>query len=89
MMKKENDSNFWAMRCKLNDYDKLVTPDEVARFREEYADAFRLYKDAKGNRIYTEAEVQFEAYEYYDDKEIAAYILQGQTPQGLADIMSM
>jgi hypothetical protein len=73
----------------LDDYYKFVTAEEIARFREEYANVFRSYKDEKGNRIFSEEKVHFEAYEYYNDKEIAAYIHQGQTPKGLADIMSM
>lgn len=77
------------MRCKLNDAHKGISPDDVARFRAEYADIFRSYKDKNGCPIYTEEEVHFEAYKYYDDKEIAAYIHHGQTPEGLAEIMSM
>jgi len=85
----ENNNNYWALRCKLNDAHKFVTPEEVARFRKDYADVFRSYKDENGLRVYTDEEVQFEAYEYYDDKEIATFIHQGQTPKGLADTMTM
>jgi predicted translin family RNA/ssDNA-binding protein len=90
MAENEKDSTeYWAMRCKLDDYDKFVTAEEIAHFREEYANVFRSYKDQHGNRIYSEEEVHLEAYEYLDDKDLAALIHQGQTPKGLADIMSM
>jgi hypothetical protein len=89
MSEDKKDNEYWAMRCKLDDYDKFVTAEEIARFREEYANVFRSYKDEKGNRIYSEEEVQFEAYKYLRDEKIAFYILHGQTPEGLADIMSM
>jgi hypothetical protein len=89
MAEDKKDKDFWAMRCKLDDSHKFVTAEEVTRFREEYANVFRSYKDKKGNRIYSEEEVHFEAYEYLKDDKIAFYILHGQTPEGLADIMSM
>jgi hypothetical protein len=89
MSEDKKDNEYWAMRCKLDDYYKFVTAEEIARFREEYANVFRSYKGEKGNCIYSEEEVRLEAYECYDDKELAALIHQGQTPEGLADIMSM
>jgi hypothetical protein len=89
MAEDKKDNEYWAMRCKLDDYYKFVTAEEVARFREEYANVFRSYKDEKGNRIYSEEEVRLEAYECCSDRQIAAYIHQGQNPKGLADIMSM
>jgi hypothetical protein len=87
--KEEHSTEYWAERCRLNDCYKFVKPEEIARFRDEYAEIFRSIKDAKGNRIYSEKKVHFEAYEYLDDEDLAALIHQGQTPQGLADIMTM
>lgn len=85
----EAENAYWADRCRLNDSYKFVSKEEVARFRDEYARIFRSFKNEKGERAYTDEEVNFEAYEYLDDNGIAELIHHGQTPEGLAEIMSM
>lgn len=85
-VKSDNDA---AERCRLNDYAKFVSKEEMDKFREEYAAVFRSHKDKNGKQVFSEEDIRFEAYEYLTDEDLAMYIYNGQTPKGLADIMSM
>ncbi len=88
MAKKMKESDD-AKRCRLHDYDKFVSKEEMAKFREDYANEFRTILDKRGNRIYDEEVIHFQAYEYLTDDDLAMYIYCGQTPAGLCDIMAM
>lgn len=83
-----NDRDYWEERCRKHDYARFTTKEDIARFRAAYMAEMLSYKDENGKQIFDEEYVRADT-EAYDDDEIAMYIHTGNTPESLADIMSM